>query len=142
MATFYYTNVDRVNALLPGDKTITIESDPDLSEVERWIENVEGKLNVALVDGGHTSPATDAKQLAAFDLLCARDVAWQAMMVNGGVDAKHPYHTDFEAALGMIADGGMPSAADEAGSPWAHTMDADTSSDSSKRARVEKGMEF
>lgn len=123
-----YTTLAHVQAMLQTDIRIDESTEPKAADVEVWIDGVTAQVDLALLDGGHTSPATDATQLSAFDLVTAGEVAWRVLVAKGaaGEDPEaHPYHKDFLKLVEALADGLMAVSSSTVHAPWSYTMTAD-----------------
>jgi hypothetical protein len=126
-----YTTTEHVRALVPDLPIDESDEKPTDVDVEVWIPQIEARLNVALVEGGHTSPATDAEQVKVFDLLAAQEAAWMVLVVRKAADEDHVWHKEFLAAVESISDGGMPASADGRPLIWSYTMGAASNGDTS-----------
>lgn len=123
-----YTSLSKVQALLGKDGFVDETTDPTKTQAETWITDVEARLDLALITGGQTAPATDATQVAAFDLVCAQEVAWLVLVSRraaGDDPNEHPYHKAFLSILTLLEDGSLVTASSTANAPWSYTMEAD-----------------
>jgi hypothetical protein len=132
---FLYTTVDKVRAVLPLDVNIDETSHPTLLQVNVFVTDVEATLNVALTSGGVTLPITGANQLAAYDLLCAKELAFLIMQARGSAKDKESlwqqYHDEWTATIALLSNPATTTAAAGALVPSSYTMNAPDVPDSS-----------
>lgn len=119
-----YCTLAQIQALLPKEIRVDETTEPTDDQVTSWITQVSARVDLALLDGGHTSPATDATQLSAFSLLAAQEIAWMVMYRNNAATADHEWHKAFEAALVKLAAGDMAVSGNVVHAPSSRTMDA------------------
>jgi len=129
-----YCTIADVRALLvPGHGIDDQIGKPVNATVTTWITRVTNQVNVALSGAGTTLPVTDTDLLGDLALLVSREVAYQIMVVRGGIsDPKTKplwasWHDEFRAFLEDLESGETASSA----SPSSYTMNAPDSPDSS-----------
>lgn len=147
-----YGTLDGVRSLLPKDQNITATTVGTVTDVTTWLTKVGGTVDVALLQGGYTSPATDATVQSALGLLVEKETSYLLMNRRSGTGTEDvpdtwwgQYHKEFMDTIALIRDGKWAATPTTSGSgnvAASVTMDAETSDDPDLKAKITIGYQW
>jgi len=139
-----YGSVDGVRRLLPKDQTITQNTIGTVADVTANGSSIAATLDIALAQGGYTSPATNTTMKAALGLLEDKENCYLVMTKRSGPIEKADetwwgkFHKEFLDTVELIRKGtwAAPPTSSTGSVAASVTMNAETDNDPATQAKV------